>query len=89
MTEIITCTDDYYIFKCPYCDIYIQVHKNELNCKIFRHAIYKSNFTQINPHAPKEICDNLVANDLVWGCAKPFMLVANENGFVVEKCDYI
>ena len=34
--------------KCPHCEEYIIIE--QINCAIFRHGIYKLNFTQINPH---------------------------------------
>ena len=44
----ISLIEDFYIFNCPNCDDEIIVQKNELNCKIFRHAIYKHNYEQVN-----------------------------------------
>ena len=77
-------------FLCPHCDQFIEVMKNQVNCQIFRHAAYKNNINQpINPHTPKEICDKLVANDLVVGCAKPFRFVFSSQGNYVEICTYI
>jgi hypothetical protein len=55
-----------------------QVHMNEVACQIFRHAVYKNTGEQIPAHAPKELCDILVANDRVIGCAKPFKFVRCE-----------
>ena len=81
--------NDYLIFTCPHCQEPIQIFKNEMNCKIFRHAVYKNNFHNINPHAPKAVCDNLVNNNLVYGCAKPFRLVNNGSELVAEICEYI
>ena len=50
---------------------------------------------QIDPHACKEVCDNLVKNNEIYGCGKPFKLFWNKNptnnvvDFYAEKCDYI
>jgi DNA-directed RNA polymerase subunit RPC12/RpoP len=82
---------EYIVIKCPHCNDEIIIFLNELNCKIFRHGIYKSNYQQIDPHSSKEICDNLKSKDLIIGCGKPFQIVFNEN---IEKheviiCDYI
>ena len=71
------------IVTCPYCDGEIQII--ELNCKIFRHAIFKDSGKQLDPHASKEICDSVIKENLVYGCAKPFKI---EDGKPV-KCDYI
>ena len=72
---------------CPHCSIMVEVA--ELNCKIFRCGIYKSNGEQINPHLCKEECENLVKNDEIYGCGKPFQIVNDTSPFIVEKCDYI
>lgn len=76
-----------YIFTCPHCDGHIQVEKTKVNCAIFRHAIYKKNLNQVNPHLDKETCDRLVKEDAVYGCCKPFRI--NVDMKVVEICDYI
>ena len=51
--------DDYIIIKCPHCDSLIYIKKKELNCKIFRHGVYKQSLKQIDPHMKKIECDNL------------------------------
>ena len=81
----------YYIFKCPYCDLNIQVIKTELNCLIFRHGILKKDFTPINPHLSKSECDRLAEEDLIYGCGKPFRLLRNTENeiYKVEICNYI
>ncbi len=67
---------------CPHCNGEIIII--ELNCKIFRHAVFKDG-KQLNSHASKEECDKVVREGLVYGCAKPFQII---NGKAV-KCDYI
>jgi hypothetical protein len=80
---------DYYIFSCPHCLEDIIVFKNELNCRIFRHAILKSNFTQVNPHASFEECQNLISNNLIFGCGKPFEIInSKENKLIAVECEY-
>lgn len=80
---------DSIVFPCVHCDGMIQVFKNEFNCCIFRHAIFKDTREQINPHTPKEICDKLIEENKVEGCAKPFRIVIEGAKIYVEKCDYI
>lgn len=80
--------NEFYIFQCPNCDDEIVVNKSELNCRIFRHAIYKHNYEQVNPHLPKELCDNLIIEDKVYGCCKPFEVVENEGVLYVKICEY-
>jgi hypothetical protein len=75
------------IITCPHCQVPVLIE--QLNCKIFRHAILKSTNQQINPHASKSECDHYVTNDLIYGCGKPFRIVITENTITPEICDYI
>ena len=83
--------DDFTIIvQCPNCYEFVAVKKSELNCKIFRHGILKSNFKQIDPHLPKEKCDKLIKNDLIFGCGKPFKILEEiSNKYSAIICDYI
>lgn len=45
--------NDFIIVLCPHCFDEVIIKKDEVNCKIFCHAVYKHNFQQINPHTPK------------------------------------
>ena len=76
----------YIIVECPHCHETIQLFKNDFNCKIFRHGVYKSNYNQIDPHLVKNECEKLKNNNEIFGCGKPFKLI-NENEII--KCDYI
>lgn len=79
-----------YLFKCPHCEEYIEVLSSETNCRIFRHGTFKHNMEQVNPHLPKDQCDSLIQQDLVYGCCKPFRLViSSAEDLTVEMCDYI
>jgi hypothetical protein len=80
---------NYICVKCPHCFDFIIINKNEFNCKIFRHGIYKSNFEQINPHLEKKQCDILITNNLIYGCGKPFSINNINNEYVAYICDYI
>ncbi len=82
----ITTDKDLLIFCCPHCFDYVIVNKNEINCSIFRHGMYKSN-TLMSPHESKEVCDRVVKNNEIYGCGKPFRILLNAK--TVEKCDYI
>ena len=74
---------DYLVIECPHCHDSIIIYKNEINCRIFRHAVFK-NGEQINPHASKEECERLVGS--IYGCGKPFQLNEKDEP---EICDYI
>ena len=78
------------VVQCPHCKYPILIE--ELNCRIFRHGVFKINGTQINPHAPKDLCDFYVKNDLILGCGKPFQIIQNQHSdepFIAIICDYI
>jgi hypothetical protein len=81
--------EDVLIFNCPHCNQEIIVFKNELNCRIFRHAVYKKTFEQINPHMPRAECDRLKENGDIFGCGKPFQIVISGTELFATICDYI
>ena len=56
--------EDYITKQCPHCNQWVYLPKQEFNCKIYRHGILKSNYTQIDPHLPKDVCDKLKQNDV-------------------------
>ena len=80
---------DYYIRRCPHCNMMVFLAKSEFNCKIYRHGVFKENYKQIDPHLPKEECVRLVRENLVIGCAKPFIVIEQQGNIIVKKCDYI
>lgn len=84
MTDIIQ-EENYYLITCPHCQGIIQIYKHEIQCKVFRHGIYKHNGNQMNPHTPKEECDKVFHNQEIYGCGKPFRF----DGKHVTICDYI
>lgn len=74
--------------ECPHC--HCMVFIEQINCQIFRHAVYKSTDQPIPPHSSKETCDLLVETDKVYGCAKPFKLESKPDGtWKAIICDYI
>ncbi len=74
---------------CPNCEGLVEIL--QINCGIFRHGIFKETGEQINPHASKEYCDDIVAKDLIYGCGKPFQLVmdVNESVYKTMLCEYV
>ena len=79
---------DFYFFICPHCKDDIIVNKRELNCKIFRHGVFKSNYTQVNPHATFEECKRLIETDQILGCGKPFEVIEKNGKLTAIICDY-
>jgi len=76
------------VVSCPHCLKPVLIE--QLNCKIFRHGTFIVNGQQVNPHATKEVCDYFVANDMIYGCGKPFCIINAEDGtFVAIVCEYI
>ena len=83
---------DVYIFECPHCDCLTQVDRGQINCAIFRHGYFINNGVlteQVNPHLPKEQCDELLKSGKVVGCCGPFQFVRYRDEYVVKKCEYI
>jgi hypothetical protein len=76
---------DEYIIECPHCNGGVCVKKTELNCKIFRHGVWRHNGRQLDPHSSKQICDHLASTGQIYGCGMPFRF----DGKTVEKCGYI
>jgi hypothetical protein len=83
------------ILLCPHCKISVLIKKKDINCAIFRHGIMKNNGNQMDPHTPKELCDFLAKEGLIYGCGKPFRLKHEyghsfqEQIYTTEVCDYI
>jgi hypothetical protein len=69
--------------ECPHCQYIILIE--DINCRIFRHAVYKDTFEPVNPHASEEECNRLLSEHKVIGCCKPFKL--NEQN-IPEICNY-
>jgi DNA-directed RNA polymerase subunit RPC12/RpoP len=72
------------IVECPHCSASVIIEA--LNCRIFRHATFKSTGTQMNPHASEAECTKTISEDLIYGCGKPFRVDSNN---VAVACDYI
>ena len=73
-----------FIVICPHCADQILIEK--LNCKIFRHGVFKVNYTQVPPHSSKLKCEEFIKNDLILGCCKPFLINDKKEAVI---CDYI
>lgn len=74
-------------FLCPHCRFPVEVLKKELNCRIFRHGVYKKTGKPMDPHAKKEVCDQHVRDKLIYGCAGPFEIIGYVNMMAI-KCEY-
>ena len=76
-----------YYFQCPHqdCKLIIAVKKDMINCKIFRHGVFKDSLKQLDPHASQKICTQVKKDDLIYGCGKPFYF----DGQHVSFCGFI
>ena len=81
--------DDYIIVTCPICLDYVQIYKKELNCKIFRHAVFKKNYMNIPPHSTKEVIDKMLKDGNVYGCGSPFQIKLKDGQYETISCGYI
>jgi hypothetical protein len=87
MTTFTTSDDGLaFLIQCPHCNASVVVFKNEVNCTIFRHGVYKNNGQQLNPHLSKKECDRVSENGEIYGCGKPFKFNGTSSP---EICDYI
>jgi len=75
------------IIMCPHCQEFIEIL--QINCAIFRHGTFKNTGQQMNPHTPKQICEQYIKNNAIYGCGKPFKVIIRENILLAEICDYI
>ena len=78
-----------HIFECKHCKELFTINSKDFNCMILRHGVLKSTMNPINPHSPKNECDDLVSKKLIYGCGKPLQIINNNNQFDVIICDYI
>ena len=75
------------LLTCPHCSEEFIVLQSEINCKIFRHFVFK-NFQLLNPHTRKEECDRVVAEDLGYGCAGPIRLELENDKWIAKIGSY-
>ena len=75
------------IVSCPHCNCEIEII--EINCAIFRHAVFKNTLEQVSSHETQANLETWLKKGILYGCGKPFRLVCNENGYIAEICDYI
>jgi len=86
-------------FRCPHCYKSVPVEPNQLNCRIFRHGVFKKTVpntlikegVQIPPHATKQICDSFKKEGLIDGCGKPVQIthINDDGSLLAKKCGYI
>ena len=81
-----------HVFTCLHCGQPFVVRAAEFNCRILRHGVYRATMEPMNPHAPREECERLVATGAIYGCGKPLRIMNQKDAsgnYVVEICEYI
>lgn len=76
------------ILECPHCKDYFMVAENELNCCIFRHAMFK-NGAKVDSHESEKNLEHWKQQNLIYGCGKPFKVSKVGDAYKTEICDYI
>ena len=74
-----------FIVSCPSCGIYIEILT--IACGIYRCGIFKETGLQVNPHLPKDQCERIVKQNLIFGCGKPFRIT--DKNTPPELCEYL
>jgi len=72
------------VSKCPHCLEYVVVRPGEINCGVFRHGVMRRDFLQMDPHAPKSVCDSLYQKNLIYGCGRPLRYNRTTGDFEVS-----
>lgn len=75
------------IIDCPHCGEFVFIE--QINCAIFRHAVFKNSLEPIPPHSSQEECERLMIENLILGCGNPFRIIVEQNKYKSIKCDYI
>lgn len=58
---------------CPQCNGTVII--TALNCKIFRHAVYKKTGKQVGPHSKNKYIQELINQNKIYGCGCQFRIV--------------
>jgi len=79
------------VFACPQCGGTVVVQRSEVNCKIFRHGVFRATGEPVPPHASEAECSEWTKTESIWGCGKPFHLVPDSDtgALVAKTCGYI
>lgn len=68
------------LIECPYCKGLILIE--QINCKIFRHAVNKHTFEQVNPHSS-------YIEEEIYGCGYPFWFDGVNIRYINFKDEFI
>ena len=80
--------DEIIITPCPHCFEEVLVYLNNVNCGMFRHAVFISSGELIPSNFTKEVCERLIEEEKVYGCGKLFQIIFQEDGKLrAEICD--
>jgi hypothetical protein len=73
-------------YQCPHCELWIQVRREDLNCKIFRHGVFIDSGKPIDPHASKGDVESQSHN--ILGCGGPHMIYNDTGKWYVRACSW-
>lgn len=65
-------------FVCPHCESGVVMLESEIACRRAIHAVLRDSFQQVNPHAPRSLCEQLLKENKVFGCCRSIEIVGNE-----------
>lgn len=89
-----TTASSMWVVECPHCKDIVLIE--QINCAIFRHGAFRDTMEQIPPHATEQQCSEWQRRNLIFGCGKPFRLVAKEKkddptevAYTAVICEYI
>jgi hypothetical protein len=87
MSDVVVIDKDKFRYMCPHCKLWTEVLQRELNCKIFRHAVYEKDLQPINPHASEE--EVKAIRSQIIGCGGPHRLFQSHDGtWKVGECSW-
>ena len=75
------------VVTCPHCLDAVLIA--QLACGIFRHGVYIATDQQIDPHTPEPECTRLANANAIYGCGRPFRVVADGSAHTAVICDYL
>ena len=76
------------ITTCPTCKEIVVILEDEINCGIFRHAVYR-NGIEVPPHTSKHVMESLLQQELIFGCGSPFQLKKEGDSFTAVESDWV
>lgn len=74
----------FYCCPWPDCPMEFMIADSEIHCGIFRCGVMRGSGDQIAVHATKEQCQRMLAEEMVYGCARPFTITKDPESGVFQ-----